>query len=78
LLFAALIILGTLGQNGSLGNFWQSVSRWSPVGAVMNLFAGVLDLSAWGSRDTLALLTCAGYIIVFAGLGIRWFRWDSR
>jgi ABC-2 type transport system permease protein len=78
LLFAALILLGTLGQTGALGGFWQSISRWSPVGAVMTLFAGVLNLSAWHSRDTLSLVVCAGYIVVFAGLGIRWFRWDAR
>jgi ABC-2 type transport system permease protein len=78
LLFAALILLGTLGQTGALGSFWQSISRWSPVGAVMTLFAGVLNLSAWHSRDTLTLVVCVGYIVVFAGLGIRWFRWDVR
>ncbi len=78
LLFAGLIILGTLGQTGALGDFWQSISRWSPVGAVMTLFAGVLNLSTWHTTDTQSLAVCAGYIIVFAGLGIRWFQWDAR
>jgi ABC-2 type transport system permease protein len=44
----------------------------------MTLFAGVLDLHAWYSRDTLAVLACLGYITVFAGIGIRWFQWDAR
>lgn len=77
-LFAVLILLGTLGQTGALGSFWSSVSTWSPVGAVMTLFAAVLKLSAWYSHDTYALLACAGYIILFAGIGIRWFQWDAR
>ncbi len=77
-LFAALIILGTLGQSGALGSFWQSIARWSPVGTVMTLFAGVLNLSAWHGRDTLALLVSVAYIVVFAGIGIRWFQWDAR
>jgi ABC-2 type transport system permease protein len=77
-LFAVLILLGILGQTGALGTFWGSVARWSPVGAVMTLFAGVLDLHTWYSRDTLSLLACLGYIVVFAGIGIRWFRWDAR
>jgi ABC-2 type transport system permease protein len=42
-LFAVLILLGLLGQSGALGSFWSSVARWSPVGAVMTLFAGVLN-----------------------------------
>jgi ABC-2 type transport system permease protein len=77
-LFAVLILLGILGQTGALGAFWSSVARWSPVGAVMTLFAGVLNLHAWYSHDTLSLLACLGYIIVFTGIGIRWFRWDAR
>jgi ABC-2 type transport system permease protein len=78
LLFAALIVLGTLGQSGALGGFWQTVSHWSPVGAVMTLFAGVLDLSAWHSRDTLSLVACCAYVIVFGGVGVRWFQWDAQ
>jgi ABC-2 type transport system permease protein len=77
-LFAVLIILGILGQSGALGSFWSSVARWSPVGAVMTLFAGVLNLHAWYSRDTFSVLACVGYIVVFAGIGIRWFQWDAR
>jgi ABC-2 type transport system permease protein len=30
------------------------------------------------SRDTLSLLACLGYIVVFGGIGIRWFQWDAR
>ena len=77
-LFAVLILLGLLGQSGALGSFWSSVARWTPVGAVMTLFAGVLDLHTWYSRDTLSVLVCLGYIVVFAGIGIRWFQWDAR
>jgi ABC-2 type transport system permease protein len=77
-LFAVLILLGLLGQSGALGSFWSSIARWTPVGAVMTLFAGVLNLHAWYSRDTLSLLACVGYIVVFAGIGIRWFQWDAR
>ncbi len=77
-LFAVLILLGILGQTGALGTFWSSVARWSPVGAVMTLFAGVLNLHSWYSRDTLSLVACLGYIVVFTGIGIRWFRWDAH
>jgi len=77
-LFAVLILLGILGQSGALGSFWSSVARWSPVGAVMTLFAGVLNLHSWGSHDTYSLLACLGYIVIFAGIGIRWFRWEAR
>jgi ABC-2 type transport system permease protein len=78
ILVIGLILLGTFGQNGALGSGWESIARWSPVGAVMTLFDGVLNLSSWYSRDTLSLVACLGYIVVCAGVGIRWFQWDAR
>ncbi len=78
ILLIALIILGLFGQSGSLGGFWESVSRWSPVGIVMTLFGGVLKLSAWNSQDWLSIVACVGYIVVFAAIGIRWFRWEAQ
>jgi ABC-2 type transport system permease protein len=77
-LLAVLILLGTLGQSGALGAAWQDIARWSPVGIVMTLFAGVLDLHNWYGRDTLSLAVCFGYILLFAGIGIRWFQWEAR
>lgn len=78
MLVIGLILLGTFGQSGTLGGAWESIARWSPVGAVMTLFAAVLNLSSWDSRDSLTLLACGGYIVVFAAIGIRWFQWDAR
>jgi len=78
ILMIVLILLGLFGQSGALGGVWESISRWSPVGVAMTLFAGVLDLSTWDSRDWLSILACAGYIVVCTGIGIRWFHWDAR
>jgi ABC-2 type transport system permease protein len=78
LLYIGLIILGIFGQTGSLGEPWDSVARWSPVGTVMTLFAGVLNLSAWNSHDLESLLAAFGYIVVFGIIGIRWFQWEVR
>jgi ABC-2 type transport system permease protein len=77
-LFAVLILLGTLGQTGALGSAWHDIARWSPVGTVMTLFAAVINLHTWDARDTLSLAACFGYIIVCTGIGIRWFQWDAR
>lgn len=78
IIFIALVLLASLGQSGALGSAWQSISRWTPIGLVMTLFAGVLNLSAWSVRDTLALVVSLAYVVVFTGIGIRWFQWDAR
>lgn len=78
LLYIGLILLALLGQGGSLGDTWGTVARWSPVGTVMTLFAGVLNLSAWNGREVESLLAAVGYVVVFAVVGIRWFQWEVR
>lgn len=44
----------------------------------MTLYARILDLAAWSARHTEPLLACAGYVVIFAAPGIRWFRWKAR
>ncbi|MGO9658046.1 MAG: ABC transporter permease [Acidimicrobiales bacterium] len=78
ILMIVLILLGLFGQSGALGGTWESVSRWSPVGVVMNLYAGVLDLGSWGSRDWLCLVACGGYIAACGAVGVHWFKWEAR
>lgn len=78
LLMILLILLGLLGGTGILGDTIKAIADWSPVGALMALFSDVLNQSAWSGQDTYSLLACTGYIIVFAFIGIRWFRWESR
>jgi ABC-2 type transport system permease protein len=75
--FVALAFLGLVGPTG-LGGAWAAIAPWTPLGAIMTLYARVLDLAAWNIRDTESLLASAGYIVVCAALGIRWFRWEAR
>lgn len=77
-LYIGLLLLGLWGESGQLGHAWESISRWTPVGAVATLFGGVLGNGTWSSKDSLALLAGAGYIAVCAYAGIRWFRWEAR
>jgi ABC-2 type transport system permease protein len=78
LLYLGLVILGLFGASGGLGGFWDNVSKWTPVGALMNLFAGVVGLGTFGSQDWLALLACGGYVVALTTLGIYWFRFDAQ
>jgi hypothetical protein len=73
-----LVVFGPFGQSGALAGTWAATALWTPLGAIMTLYARVLDLAAWSTRDTESLLACAGYIVVLTALGIRWFRWKAR
>lgn len=75
-LYIVLILVGILGAAGVLGDNFKTFSEWTPVGALITLFTAVQDVGAWSMTDTGAVLACAGYLVVFAGIGIRWFRWE--
>jgi len=77
ILFILLVLVGLLGGSGVLGDTVKSIAQWTPVGALMTLFGGVLGGFAWSDQDTYLLLACGGYVVVFAFIGIRWFRWQT-
>jgi ABC-2 type transport system permease protein len=78
ILYVVFLLLGLLGSSGLLGTDVKNISGWTPVGAMINLYVGVLNIAQWDWTDTNGLIATVGYIIVGAFLGIRWFRWESR
>jgi ABC-2 type transport system permease protein len=77
-LYVVLLLLGLLGSSGILGTTVQVIADWSPVGALINLYVGVLNISHWDWTDNNGLIAIVVYIVVGAFIGIRWFRWESR
>jgi ABC-2 type transport system permease protein len=76
--YIVFLLLGLLGATGILGSTVHDISNWSPVGAMINLYIGVLNIAGWSWMDTNGLIATVGYIIIGAFVGIRWFRWDSQ
>jgi ABC-2 type transport system permease protein len=77
-LYVVLILLGILGISGALGDTFTSVAKWTPVGALITLFTAVQSGAAWTGDDGWALVAVGGYLVVFAGIGVRWFQWESE
>jgi ABC-2 type transport system permease protein len=77
-LYVVFLLLGLLGSSGILGSTVKDISNWSPVGAMISLYGGVLNIASWDGTDTNGLIATVGYIIIGAFIGIRWFRWESR
>lgn len=76
--FFVLAFFGLLGPIGALGGAWGTIAPWTPLGAVMTLYARVLEPAAWSAHDTDSLLACAAYIAILSTVGIRFFRWEAR
>jgi ABC-2 type transport system permease protein len=76
--FLPLVALGLFGHSDIFGTTFETISRWSPGGAVATLLAGAMQPAAWSGDTWLAFLASVFYAVVFAGIGIRWFQWSTR
>jgi ABC-2 type transport system permease protein len=78
LIYIAFIMVGMFGTFGQLGDFFNKVSKYSPYGTVNAIVSGGLRPATWTSTTTMNLLLTLGYTVVFAFLGIKWFKWTAK
>ena len=76
--YLPLFALGIFAHSTIFGTTFETIARWSPGGAVVTLLAGAMRPAAWSGDTWWAFLASVLYAIVFAGIGIRWFRWGTR
>lgn len=56
----------------------KEIVHWSPYGTVKTIVAAALQPAQWNMDTTYALLATIGYSLIFAVLGIKWFRWNTK
>lgn len=78
LLYLPLIGLSLFGQSDIFGTGFEMVSRWSPGGCLETLLSASTGAGNWTGETWGAVLASAAYIVVFGGVGIRFFRWTAR
>jgi hypothetical protein len=57
--FPVLVAFSLIGRLGVPSGPWAAMAPLTPLGAIMTLYARVLDLAVWSARDTESLLACA-------------------
>jgi ABC-2 type transport system permease protein len=78
LVYFAFIIVGAFGELGALGKVIEKIVQWSPYGSVKTILFASMQAGAWNSQVWLALAVTLAYTFVFAGVGIKWFKWVSQ
>lgn len=78
LVYFIFIMVGMLGEFGVLGEQLGHVIHWSPYGTVKTVLFGALQPDKWSNDTTYALLVSLGYILIFATVGIKNFKWNTR
>ncbi len=78
LVYFVFIMVGMFGELGMLGELIGKIVKWSPYGVVRHIVSTGLQPASWDGDATMALLLTLGYAAVFAGVGIKMFKWSSR
>ena len=77
-IYAPILIVGLLGETGTLGDTIKQIVIWSPFGTVKAILDGAMNPGTWSNSTWLALLITIVYAVIFAGIGIKKFQWESR
>ncbi len=75
--YVVFIMTGTMGQLIQNEQF-REIVRFSPYGSVKLMLAGAMEPEKWGHDANIALLVSLAYIIIFAGIGIKKFKWNTK
>jgi ABC-2 type transport system permease protein len=78
LIYVPLVGLSLFGHSTVLGTTFEMVSRWSPGGCLESLFTVSLGAGSWSSETWGALAASIAYTVIFATIGVRFFRWTGR
>ena len=78
LVYLVFIMVGMFGELNVLGKEIHNLVQWSPYGAVKAILAAGMESGKWTNDTSISLLVTIGYTIVFATLGIKWFKWNTK
>ena len=80
LIYFVFIMSGMFGEIllNEAGKVLHDVIVWSPYGTVKTIVAAGMEPSKWNNEASMALSVTFGYTIVFAFMGIKWFKWTSK
>jgi ABC-2 type transport system permease protein len=76
LVYMLVVVAGVLGQSPK--SPWHNAVQWSPLGVAKTIIEMALSQGAGGSHGAQAILASLGYTLVFAWIGVRWFRWTVQ
>jgi ABC-2 type transport system permease protein len=78
LVYFLFIMLGMVGDLLVKNQAIRRIIHWSPYGSVKLMLAASMEPAKWNNNTTIAVLVTLCYIVVFAGIGIKNFKWSSK
>jgi ABC-2 type transport system permease protein len=72
------IMVGMVGDLVIKNEQIKQIVKFSPYGSVKMMLTASMEPAKWTEHTTIAVLVSVGYIIVFAGIGISKFKWNTK
>jgi ABC-2 type transport system permease protein len=76
--YILFIMAGMVGDVMIENEKIKEIIRFSPYGSVKMMLAASMEPAKWTNDTTIAVLVSFAYIIVFAGIGIKKFKWNTK
>lgn len=77
LTYVVFILTGTMAPLVKNEQLKEAI-KFSPYGSVKLMLAGAMEPDIWGHDASIAVLVSLAYIVVFAGIGIKKFKWSTK
>jgi ABC-2 type transport system permease protein len=68
---------GALAEMNVLGSTTKIIISWSPYGTVQSVLQTALNGTGWNTHAYIALALTMIYALIFAIIGIKWFKWNN-
>jgi ABC-2 type transport system permease protein len=75
LIYLPLALVGGLAEAGVMGLAVKRVVAWSPIGTTRQLLLAAMTPANMNMHTLVVFAATLGYGVVFAAIGIRWFKW---
>lgn len=72
------IMVGMVGEVMIQNPKLKQIVHYSPYGSVKMMLAASMEPAKWTNETSIAVLVSLGYIIIFAGIGIKNFKWNTK
>jgi ABC-2 type transport system permease protein len=75
LIYMLIVVGGIFGQSQRPSSPWHRIVEWSPLGVTKTTVQMALASGTIGWHGAEAVLASLAYTLVFAAIGIHWFKW---
>jgi ABC-2 type transport system permease protein len=68
---------GALAELNYLGKTTKEIIDWSPYGTAQAVLQAAMNTGVWNLHIFIALVLTILYALIFAVIGIKWFKWNN-